>query len=178
MSQSAEAYFGFDLAKGRVDTALGARVVVLCEDVLATLVAAAVRQGDLTSLRQLGHHLGKEAGQMIAGAVVEADVEQVAQNAATVLALFGYGDLSVERWGQAAVLKLGHTPRLDGDQLAVAALLGGMLTSLSGHEVACVPVGATGDESRFLVTAPEVAEQVWSWSRQGESIGSIVDKLQ
>jgi hypothetical protein len=178
MSQSAEAYFGFDLAKGRVGTARGARVVLLSEDVLATLVAAAVRQGDLTSLRQLGHQLGNEASQMIGGSVAEADVEGVAQNAATVLALFGYGDLSVERWGQAAVLKLGHTPRLDSDQLAVAALLGGMLTSLSGHEVACVPVGASGDESRFLVTAPEIAEQVWSWSRQGETLGTIVDRLQ
>ena len=48
-------FFQFDLAHGRVRTRGGARVLVLAENVLATLIVTAVQNGDLTAIRTLSY---------------------------------------------------------------------------------------------------------------------------
>jgi hypothetical protein len=65
-------------------------------------------------------------------------------------------------------------PPLDHENLAVAALLGGMFSTLSSFEVACVPIG---DSNRYLVVDPSVAEQVWIWSKNGDELPVIISKL-
>ncbi|MFW2388515.1 MAG: hypothetical protein ACN4G0_09280, partial [Polyangiales bacterium] len=51
-------FYEFNLTGGTVRTRHGERVVLLSEDVLSSLVAAAARDGDLTPLRRLGELLG------------------------------------------------------------------------------------------------------------------------
>ena len=47
-------FYEFNLTGGMVRARTGERVVILSEDVLSSLVAAAARDGDLTPLRRLG----------------------------------------------------------------------------------------------------------------------------
>ena len=51
-------FYEFDLARGAVSTRGGARVIVLSDTVVASLVSAAVETGDLTVLRELGKQIG------------------------------------------------------------------------------------------------------------------------
>jgi hypothetical protein len=82
--------------------------------------------------------------------------------------------LQLERWGDAIALEVEQIPPLDAENLAVAALLGGMFSTLSAREVACVPVGSS---NRYLVVDPTVAERVWAWSKGGDGVGAIVSRL-
>jgi hypothetical protein len=169
------AFFEFDLQGGEVRARGGHRVLVLSDTVVAPLVSAAVQNGDLTAVRRLGRHMGEEVAQSLGGGdVAEIPPEMVLGHAATVVSLFGWGRLRLERWGDALVARLEKLPELDADHLAIAALLGGLFSSLARHEVACVPVSTDG---RFLLVDPQIAEQVWNWSRAGDHVGTIVGRL-
>lgn len=147
---------------------------MLSDAVVAPLVAAAVEGGDLTAVRKLGRQLGEAATAALAGPAADTPVEEVLGQAAGVLSLFGWGRLGVERWGDALVAKLDDLPRLDDEHLGIAALLGGLFSSLAAEEVACVPVG---DSGTFLLVDPSVAQKVWKWSRGGDDVAAIVGRL-
>lgn len=167
-------FFEFDGAAGEVHVRGGARVLLLSDAVLGPLVAAAVQSGDLTAVRRLGKHLGELVRGSLSGPPEEAPAEAVLGRARAVLGLYGWGSLDVERWGDALVARLSHAPTLDEDQLAMAALLGGLMSSLAHREVACVPVSGDG---AFMLVEPHIAEEVWGWARGGDSIARIVDRL-
>lgn len=167
-------FFEFDGGSGEVRARGGARVLVLSDAVLGPLVAAAVQSGDLTAVRRLGRHMGELVRGSLEGAPEEAPAEAVLGRARAILGLYGWGSLDIERWGDALVARLGHAPVLDEDNLAMAALLGGLMSSLAHREVACVPV--TGDGA-FMMVEPHIAEEVWGWARNGETIAHIVDRL-
>jgi len=166
-------FFRIDLAQGSMSTRGGQRVLVLSDTVVAPLVSAAVQNGDLTALRELGRVVGSHVEASLGINAREASPEDVLGHARSALALFGWGRLSFERWGQALVTRVTHLPALDEDQLGVAALLGGLVSALADAEVACVPVG----QSRFLVVDPSVAEQIWTWSREGADLPTLVAHL-
>jgi hypothetical protein len=167
-------YFDFDLAAGAIRARTGDRVVVLSGDVLEPLVSAAVQAQDLTAIRRLGRQLGGGVESELGGSLDDRGAEDVLETVAGALSVFGWGRLEVERWGAALNLRLANAPALDGDHLAVAALLGGLFSALSGQEVACVPVETNGS---FLMVDPSIAEQVWRWSKGGDGVGAIVDRL-
>jgi hypothetical protein len=166
-------FYEFDLGRGTVRTQAGSRVVVLSDNVLAPLVSAAATQGDLTAVRRLGKQLGEQILGNVGGDVTVAPPARVLGHAAAVLGLFGWGRLGLERWGDALVATLTDMPVLDDAQLGVAALLGGIFTSLGGREVACVPVSG----AKFLLVDPGIADHVWNWAQEGSSIAGIVDRL-
>jgi hypothetical protein len=169
-------FFEFDLEGGRVEARAGGsgRILLLSESVLAPLVSAAVQAGDLTAVRRLGRQMGEVATQSLGSDPQSANTEEVLGHAASVVSLFGWGRLEVERWGPALVAKLAQLPSLDDDHLAIAALLGGLFTALVHTDVACVPVTQDG---QFLLVDPQIAEQVWTWSRNGDPVGAIVARL-
>lgn len=167
-------FFEFDLARGAVRARGGDRVLILGDGAVAPLIAAAVRNGDLTAVRKLGKSLGEAAAAGMSEPPPSSRPELVLGRAADVLALFGWGRLRVERWGDALVASLDDLPSLDDDHLGVAALLGGLFSSLADREVACVPVSSTG---RFLLVDPTVAQQIWKWSRGGDDVPAIVSRL-
>jgi hypothetical protein len=167
-------FFEFDLSKGAVSARGGGRVLVLSDSVVAPLVSAAVEGGDLTAVRKLGRQLGEAAAAQLPGAARDQSAEQVLGHATAVLSLFGWGRLRVDRWGDALVATLDQLPRLDDEHLGIAALLGGLFSSLADEEVACVPVG---DDGHFLLVDPAVAQQVWKWSRGGDDVAAVVGRL-
>jgi hypothetical protein len=166
-------FYEFNLTNGMVRARTGERVVILSEDVLSSLVAAAARDGDLTPLRRLGELLGE---QVLGGLDRPASVlspEAVLGHASAVTALFGWGRLAFERWGGALVVALRDKPELDEDELGAAALLGGMFSELSQRQVSCVPTG----DSKFIMVDFEVAETVWGWFKDGADLAAIVGML-
>ena len=166
-------FFEFDLARGAVRARRGGRVLLLSDSVVAPLVSAAVGNGDLTAVRKLGRQLGEAAAADLPDAKGAA-ASAVLGHAATVLSLFGWGRLRVDRWGDALVARLEALPQLDDDHLGVAALLGGLFSAISDEEVACVPVS---DDGAFLLVDPSVAQQIWKWSRSGDDVAAIVGRL-
>lgn len=168
-----QGYFKFDFESGTVATA-ATRVLMLSDSVVGPLVSAAVENGDLTPVRRLGRHIGEQARMMLG--VDNPDplpAHDFLNTTCLALGLYGWGKLTMERWGDALVLHAEQTPQLDPDSLGIAALLGGMLSSALSAEVACVPVG----ENRYMVVAPVVAEQVWNWARDGVTVGELASRL-
>ncbi|MBK8171784.1 MAG: hypothetical protein IPK60_15750 [Sandaracinaceae bacterium] len=166
-------FYEFDLSRGAVRTRDGERVFVLSDDVVAPLINALVKQGDLSTLTKLGERLGSTASASLAGRVSELSPEQVIGHAAAVLALYGWGRLQSERWGDAFVVTITGLRDLDPMQLATSALLSGLLGKLAGAELSCVPVG----DERFVVVHPSIAKQVSSWVTSGSNIGEIARRL-
>lgn len=167
-------YYAFDLARGAVHTRHGDRVLVLSAEVIGPLVSTAARHGDLTSVRSLGKRIGEDAARSLAQDARGLTPEVVLTHVSGTLALLGWGLLSLERWGSALALSLTGAPSLDADRLGLAALLGGMLTSLGGQDVACVPMFGG---ARFLVVHPSIAEAVWGWAKEGIDLGQVVGRL-
>lgn len=167
-------FFQFDIAHGVVRTKHGQRVLMLSEQVLSPLVNAAVESGDLTSIRMLGSELGTLTAQSLGQPLEDVGPEVAMHHAAAMVAMFGWGTLALERWGDALVVIVEGTAPLDDEDLAIAALLGGLFSTLVGQEVACVPIG---EGSRYLMVDPSIAEEVWSWSRAGEDLPGIVSRL-
>jgi len=168
------AFFTFDLRGGQVATRAGRRVLVLSDTVLAPLVGAAVANGDLTVVRRLGRHIGEEIRASLGGATDDVPVDVVLGHLGGVLALFGWGRIHIDRWGDALVARIEQAPMIDTEQLALAALLGGLFSSVTGRDVACVPVG---ENVEFILVAPAIAETVWGWARAGENVAGIVSRL-
>jgi hypothetical protein len=166
-------FYEFDMNAGEVRARGGRRVLLLSESVLSPLVTAAVKQGDLTSLRRLGKHLGEHAMSSLGEDPAKLAPTAVLAHVAGVLSIFGWGRLELERHGAALVARLSKLPSLDDDHLGVAALLGGTLSSLVGRETACVPVGDGG----FLVVDPGIAERIWEWSKAGDPLNVILARL-
>lgn len=167
-------FFQFDLAHGRVRTRGGARVLVLAENVLAPLIVTAVQSGDLTAIRQLGSQLGGIVAQSLPAPASTLPPQVVISHAGGVMSLYGWGRLKLEQWGGALVLVVEGLPPLDEENLAVAALLGGIFSTLCSAEVACVPMART---TKYIMVDPRIAEQVWTWSKSGDNLATIASKL-
>jgi hypothetical protein len=167
-------FFQFDLAKGSVRSRGGGRVLLVSENVLAPLINTAVSQGDLTAVRSLGSQLGAIVASSLGASPGGLEPAQVVGHAGSVMSLFGWGRLRLEQWGDVLVLHVEGLPPLDEDNLAVAALLGGLFSTLCSTEVACVPIARS---AKYMMVDPRIAEQVWIWSKEGESLASIASKL-
>ncbi len=171
-SQSPSAFYEFDLQRGAVATRGGDRVLVLTDHVVRALVSAALDKGDVTALRELGRAFGRDAASQVEGDAEAASPEVTLGAVGDALALHGFGDLTVTRYGDALALRIENAPALDDGRLALSALLGGVFSALVPGEVACVPVGDT-----FLVLHPSVAETVFADAQRGASIPQILEKL-
>jgi hypothetical protein len=167
-------FFQFDLAQGNVRSRGGTRVLMLSEGALAPLIQTAVASGDLTAVRTLGGQLGAIVASSLPGPISSLAPAQIISHAGAAMALFGWGRLRLEQWGDALVLQVDGLPPLDSDNLAVAALLGGLFSTISATEVACVPLARS---TKYMMVDPGVAEQVWIWSREGDNLATISSKL-
>lgn len=168
----AGSFYEFDLASGSVKDRGGERVVVLTEAVFTPLVQSAVESGDLTALRELGVALGMRVQQVV-GDQSAASPSVVFDAVAGHLAVFGWGRLEVQRWGDALALRLHDAPAHDEHGLAVSALLGGLMSTLGEADAACVPVA----DGSFLLVAAEIAEEVWGWAQEADGIAALVGRL-
>ncbi len=170
----AGAFFTFDLRAGQVTTRTGRRAILLSDSVLAPLVGAAVVNGDLTVVRRFGRHLGEEVRASLGLRADELALATIVEHVGGVLGLFGWGRLHLDRFGDALVARVEQAPTIDADQLALAALLGGLFSAVTERDVACVPIG---EAAQFILVSPPIAETVWSWAREGEDVAGVVARL-
>lgn len=175
MSFDPAGFYQFNVAGGAVHTKGGQRMVLLSDDVLSTLVSAAVERGDVRAVRRLGRHMGDVVAENMGGGLGGAALEEAAAHISAVMGVFGWGSLALERWGHALVCRVHDMPSLDTDNLGMAALLGGLFSRVLDKDVVCLPVDGEG---RLIMINPAVAEQVWSWYAQGDSLSEIVGKLE
>lgn len=167
-------FYEFNLASGAVRTRDGERVVVVGEDTLSALVALAVASGDdLGALRALGERFGSHTRASLGDDPAGASPEAVLGHSASVLALFGFGRVSMERWGDAMVIRVASSPQLDETGAAAGCLLSGFFSKVSGRGVGCIPLG----DSTFLLGDPEIADAVSGWAKQGLGVGEIIGRL-
>ena len=167
-------FFQFDLAQGNIRARGGSRVIMLSENALAPLINTSVANGDLTAVRNLGAQLGTLVGSSMDRPANSMTPAEVIGAAGGIMSLYGWGRLRLEQWGEALVLHVEGLPPLDEDNLAVAALLGGLFSTLCSSEIACVPLSRT---TKYILVDPSIAEQVWAWSKGGENLASIAAKL-
>lgn len=167
-------FYEFDLGEGAVRSRDGARVLVLPDSALTALVSAAVKGGELSALTKLGRTLGAQALASLGGSADTAAPETVLGHAGAVIALFGFGKLSLERWGDALIATLAQQPKLDDDDFATAAFLSGVFSALSGRDVAAV---ALGEHARYAIVDPSIAGEVLGWAREGADLPTIVSRL-
>lgn len=166
-------FYEFDLARGAVRTRSGARVLVLSDGVVRQLVSAALQKGDLTALRSLGQEVGAQARASL-GSTADLAPEVVLGHASGHFALFGFGRIRLDTWGDSLVVSVDGAPQLDGERNALGALLGGLFSALADQELACVPIGP---DAQFMIVAPGVAPDVHQWAKQGADVATVVARL-
>lgn len=132
--------------------------------------------GEATS--EFGSALGAEIGRRIrdrlGARADQADVAAWAEHLGGHVALMGLGDLSLERWGRALVV------RVTGAPAGSAALLSGVVTGALQRGLGrSVELAAFEHEEglALLVLSPETARRVRALQEAGESLGRVVEQL-
>jgi hypothetical protein len=171
--------------RGR-DSELEERAVLLPEDVLADLVAAAGPELSTSAGRQLGASMGKRLADRLGGtdAVRDGSLEDVISALAAEVSVSGFGRVSLERWGRALVLVVAHAPRIDGGfvsamlQGAIEAAVTNVMATASEQQVRCTLLSADERTLRVLVANGRAVERVRGWLYDGASWGDALARLQ
>ncbi len=149
-----------DLGKGALTDPGGAPGWLVPLDVLRKFVAA--NEGAASVLAELvGAQLGEKLVTRIA---LETDL--FVEHLAGECAVRGYGNISLERWGDALIVRVTEAQL---PSAFLAAFFSGVLMAASQRDVRCVSLGEENRVSRYLVCAPSVASQVTSKLQAGES---------
>jgi hypothetical protein len=166
----------FDLARGQVSREGGGSLVLLPADVLG----AACGQLDATVVRQLGAALGKQAGSRARVRLTQhaASLESIVEQLGGELSLAGFGLLTVERWGQALVVRIEGYPLGGQAQELLAGYVEGALLVLSEREVTALPLERSPQSLRLLLCSKTAATKVKGWLLAGSSWGDALAALQ
>jgi hypothetical protein len=167
----------FDLARGQVALESGGSLLLLPAEVVATACA----QLDATIVRQLGAALGKQAGARVRKRLAQAgaaSLEQIVEQLAGELSLGGFGSLSVERWGQALVVRVDGYPLAGHGQELLGGYVEGALSASVEREVTAQPLERTAQSLRFLLCNRSAGAKVKAWMLAGSSWGDALAALQ
>jgi len=167
----------FDLGRGSVHLeGTGPRLLVP-PDALVELC----KHAGSDSLTDFGRRLGTEVGLRITAhwgdsgqnISVEGFVEHLGGN----LALLGFGNLSLERWGKALVFVVEGSPLAGQGDLLLGAMLEGALQRCMGRDGRAVLLGRDADHVRFLMVGAPGAEKVRAWLAEGKTWGDAIARL-
>ena len=164
----------FDLNRGRV-TLEGAGAVLLSADALAQLCA----ELDATAVRQLGSLLGKQAGLRVRARLGSAapTLEAMADQLGGEISLGGLGSCSLERWGQALVVRVESCPLGARSAELMSAYVESALSASVGRESNAVVVERGADAFRLLLCGKNAANRVKGWLGRGKSFGEAITAL-
>lgn len=167
----------FDVALGQIELqGASSRVLIPASSLLDLLLAA----GDDLA-RDFGHRLGTEIGRRLSARfpnLKELSIAGMTDHLGGELALNGLGSLSVERWGQALVLKLKGSPLAEGGEYVLAAVLEGALQRALARDARAVFLAGDDDGLRFLFVSEGAAQKVESWLAGGASWPDALALLQ
>jgi hypothetical protein len=158
----------FDLSNGSVRAAGDARVALIPVEALAA-IGKSNAADDVA--KTIGAAIGKRAATKLGqGATVEAFANALGGE----LAVAGYGTLTVERWGKALVIAVGHSAVPDA---MLATLVGAAVEAVSGRAASCVVVSHSGGSTRLLVASESGAAKVRAWMSDGVHWGDALTRL-
>ena len=157
-----------DMGTGALCDTSGSPAWLIPVDALAAFASAnsdaAAMLGEL-----VGVELGKKLSERIA---LQTDL--FVERLAGECALRGYGQVSLERWGDALVIRARDTKL---GSAFLAAFFSGVLKGASQRDVRCAALGTTDDVMRFLVCAPEVVPHINERIASGESWQNAIVSL-
>lgn len=164
----------FDLNRGRV-TLEGTGAVLLSADALAQLCA----ELDATSVRQLGSLLGKQAGLRVKSRTSSSalTLEAMTDQLGGEISLGGLGSLSIERWGQALVIRVESCPLGARSAELMSAYVEAALQAVVGREANAVVVERGPDAFRLLLCGKNAAGRVKGWLGRGKNFGEAITAL-
>jgi hypothetical protein len=165
---------------------LAQRAVLLPEDVLAELVAAAGPAESALAAQALGATMGQRLAERLGGAaaVRAGSLEGVISALAAEVSVSGFGAVHLERWGRALVLVVEHAPRVDPDfvvamlQGAIEAAVTSIMTTAAEQQVRCTLLAVDDRALRVFVASGRAVERVRTWLAEGTSWGDALARLQ
>jgi len=122
----------------------------------------------------LGGDIGRRIRDRLGAAAEQVDVSVWTEHLGGHLAVLGLGDLSLERWGRALVIRIVGAPA--GASALLAAVIAGALQRGAGRNVELVAFDVE-DSVALLVLSPETAGRARALREAGESLGRVVEQL-
>ncbi|HMI83682.1 MAG TPA: hypothetical protein VK550_06275 [Polyangiaceae bacterium] len=170
----------FDLSRGQIQKdgtdprwlVSASAVIALCRD--------AGGEAASTFARATGQSMGAAIAarfERAGGDVSAAAIDAVFEHLSGELAVAGFGRLSIERWGQALVLVLDHSPASESGDELVRALLGAAVAGAAKLDLECVRLAREGERARFFIAGRRGAEKVRQWLGSGVSWGEAIVRL-
>ena len=164
----------YDLAQGQLRDDEGSSRLNLPVDLLARLLEQAGPQATSDFAASLGTELGRRVADRMGETAVGASVEAWAEHLGGQVALLGLGNLSVEQWGKALILRVAGAPQ--GMTGVLTLLLQSALQRALGRDVRLLHFDGK-EGAGFLVVAPSTAQRAQSLVDGGASLGQVVEQL-
>lgn len=166
--------FIYDLARGQLRDDEGASRLNLPAHVLLRLCEHAGPEGTSEFAQTLGAELGRRVADKLGSEKDAANVEVWTEHLGGQLALVGLGDMKVEQWGRALVLRISGAP--DGMTKILEGVLEGALQRGLSRKATAVGF-ERGNETEFLVVSDDAAPHIRSLAKGGSSLGHVVEEL-
>lgn len=164
----------YDLARGQLRDDEGASRLNVPAHLLLRLCEHAGPDCSRDFARSLGEELGRRVADKLSQERQSASVEVWTEHLGGQLALVGLGDLKVEQWGRALVLRVAGAPK--GIATLLEGVLEGALHRGLGRKVSPVSF-ERGDEIEFLILSDDAAPRAQALRQEGSTLGQIVEAL-
>ena len=164
----------YDLARGQLRDDEGASRLNLPAHLLLRLCEHAGAEGASEFARTLGAELGRRVADKLGSEKDAANVEVWTEHLGGQLALVGLGDMKVEQWGRALVLRISGAPA--GMRKILEGVLEGALQRGLSRKATAIGF-ERGSETEILVVSDETAPRVFALLQSGSSLGQIVEEL-
>ncbi len=166
----------FDLDRGRIT--LDDPSLLLPAKALAIALAALPGEERSRLAQAIGDTMGQRVARRLSAAPQgTVSPEDLLDHLGGEVALAGLGSLSLERWGRALVLVLDHCPLLPEQNLFVAAILQGALSSATGRPSAVVTLAQDGPRARLLVASRSTADKAQELLKSGAPWSELLVRL-
>jgi len=162
----------FDLPRGQVTLQGKSPVLVLPAEALSQICGRL----DVAAIRQFGSALGKSAGARIRERLRSGppSLEVMVDQLGGELSLAGLGALTIERWGQALVIRIEGCPL--GHELMSAYVEAALQVSVE-RELEALVIERGPDSFRLLLCGKAGAARVKGWLSAGGSWGDALAAL-
>jgi len=165
----------FDLPRGQVTLQGKSPVLVLPAEALAQICGRL----DVAAIRQFGNVLGKQAGTRVRDRLRSAlpSLEVMVDQLGGELSLAGLGALTIERWGQALVIRIEGCPLGAPAHELMSAYVEAALHVAVERELEALVLERSPDSFRLLLCGKAGAARVKGWLSAGGSWGDALAAL-
>lgn len=164
----------YDLARGHLRDDEGASRLNLPTHLLLRLCESAGPETARDFAASLGEELGRRIFDRLGDDRLTASIEAWTEHLGGQLALLGLGNLSLEKWGKALVLRVAAIPQ--GTLTLLEGVLGGAIRRGLGRQVTVVGF-LRGDDGEFLVLSEAGAQKARTFAQSGTPLGQVVEEL-